>query len=197
MQLNPPQREAVEHVDGPLLVLAGAGSGKTRVITQRIARLMERGIRPERILALTFTNKAAGEMRERARAQKVWIGTFHALGMQLLREHHRRRPFAIYDAADQIGLVRETLRHMDWEGRRFDPKALLFRISRWKNALRGPDEELPIRDDYDEAAAAVFPKYQEALRGYAAYDFDDLICEPVRLALPEWRERWDYILVDE
>src|SRR5215813_64979 len=154
MQLNPPQREAVEHVDGPLLVLAGAGSGKTRVITQRIARLMERGIRPERILALTFTNKAAGEMRERARAQKVWIGTLHALGMQLLREEHRRRPFAIYGAADQIGLVRETLRHMDWEGRRFDPKALLFRISRWKNG-----GEQTVRDEYDECAAEVFPKY--------------------------------------
>ena len=192
MQLNPPQREAVEHKDGPLLVLAGAGSGKTRVITHRIARLMERGVDPKKILALTFTNKAAGEMKERARAEQVWIGTFHALGLTLLREHHRRRPFTIYDASDQLGLVRETLRRMDWDGRRFDPKALLFRISRWKNG-----GEQQIRDEYDEVAAEVMPKYQEGLRGYAAYDFDDLICEPVRLAVPEWRTRWDYILVDE
>jgi ATP-dependent DNA helicase UvrD/PcrA len=192
MQLNPPQREAVEHKDGPLLVLAGAGSGKTRVITHRIARLMERGVDPKRILALTFTNKAAGEMRERARAKDVWIGTFHALGLQLLREYHRRQPFTIYDASDQLGLVREVLRRMDWEGRRFDPKALLFRISRWKNGA-----EQTVRDEYDECAAEVFPKYQEGLRGYAAYDFDDLICEPVRLARPEWQHRWDYILVDE
>src|SRR5437588_189724 len=119
--LNPPQREAVEHEGGPLLVLAGAGSGKTRVITYRVARLLERGCQPERVLALSFTNKAAGEMRGRAErlvgrtARKVWMGTFHALGLALLKEADRGRPFTIYDAADQIGLVREILRHLKWE----------------------------------------------------------------------------------
>jgi DNA helicase-2/ATP-dependent DNA helicase PcrA len=205
--LNPPQCEAVEHGAGPLLVLAGAGSGKTRVITYRVARLIEKGIPGAAILALSFTNKAAGEMHERttklcgAGAKKVWMGTFHALGLQLLRETHRKQPFTIYDAADQLGLVREVLRHLKWEDRRWEPKAIQFRISRWKNLMLSPAdlEARPqlLKDEYDDAAAQVFPKYEEALRGYAAYDFDDLIVAPVRLARPEWQERWRYVLVDE
>jgi DNA helicase-2/ATP-dependent DNA helicase PcrA len=205
--LNAPQREAVEHGAGPLLVLAGAGSGKTRVITHRVARLIDRGTLPQRILALSFTNKAAGEMRERAArlcgpgARKVWMGTFHALGLLLLKEAERRRAFTVYDTADQLGVVREVLRHLKWENRRWEPKAILFRISRWKNARLGPANVLAqperLRDEYDDAAAQVFPRYEEALRLAAAWDFDDLLCEPVRRALPEWQERWDHVLVDE
>jgi DNA helicase-2/ATP-dependent DNA helicase PcrA len=215
--LNAPQREAVTHGSGPILVLAGAGSGKTRVITFRIAALLERGIPPEAIAAVTFTNKAAEEMRERVAhllgdrklASKLTIGTFHALGLWMLKQERKALGypggFAIYDQADQLGVVRELLRHHDRGGdRRYDVKAILTRISLAKNGFVAPDRfEVHDGDEYDAVTAELYPRYQEALRAYAAVDFDDLIVEPVRLLddHPEvrarWRARFRYVMVDE
>jgi DNA helicase-2/ATP-dependent DNA helicase PcrA len=217
-KLNPPQRAAVAHGGGPLLVLAGAGSGKTRVITFRIVHLLERGIPPEAICAVTFTNKAAEEMRERVAkllgdretAGRLTMGTFHALGLRVLREERRALGvpggFTIYDQSDQLGALRECLRGTAKEGdRRFDVKAILTRISLAKNAFVAPDAYRPRNeaDDYDVITQDVYPKYQEALRAAAAFDFDDLIVEPVRLFRDvaevgdRWRARFRYVLVDE
>jgi superfamily I DNA/RNA helicase len=216
-KLNPPQREAASHGGGPLLVLAGAGSGKTRVITFRIANLLAMGIPPGAICAVTFTNKAAEEMRERvaglvndrATARKLTIGTFHALGLQILRSERKAlglpRGFVIYDQSDQLGAVREALRGLhEGDDRRYDVKALLTRISLAKNGFVGPEAYAPNpADDYDVATARVYPRYQEMMRACAAYDFDDLIVEPVRLFERDaevhrrWAERFRFVMVDE
>ena len=215
-KLNPPQREAASHGGGPLLVLAGAGSGKTRVITYRIAHLLAQGIPARAICAVTFTNKAAEEMRERIAALlrdkktagELTIGTFHALGLHILRSERKAlglpRGFAIYDQSDQLGAVREAMRHIHDGDRRYDAKAVLTRISLAKNAFVAPDEyEGNPLDDYDAMTASVYPKYQEALRACAAFDFDDLIVEPVRLfqrdadVKKRWTERFHYVMVDE
>jgi superfamily I DNA/RNA helicase len=219
-QLNPPQREAAGHGGGPLLVLAGAGSGKTRVITFRIAHLLSGGIPPAAICAVTFTNKAAEEMRERvghllrdpATARALTIGTFHALGLSILRAERKAlgmpRGFAIYDQSDQLGALREALRAVRDFGRdgerRFDVKAILTRISLAKNAFVGPEAyQGNPADEYDAITAQVYPKYQETLRACAAFDFDDLIVEPVRLFERDaevgrrWAERFRFVMVDE
>ncbi len=213
--LNPPQQEAVHHGGGPLLVLAGAGSGKTRVITHRIAHLIAQGVPPEAIAAVTFTNKAAEEMRERVGklvrdrklASKLTVSTFHSLGMWMLREERKSlgfaRGFAIYDQADQLGVVREIVRHLEL-GKKFDVKAVLARISLAKNAFVAP-EDYVVRpgDEYDEATAQVYPKYQEQLRAFHAFDFDDLLTEIVRLldrddaVRDRWRSRFQFVMVDE
>ena len=219
-KLNPPQREAAGHGGGPLLVLAGAGSGKTRVITFRIAHLLSGGIPPQGICAVTFTNKAAEEMRERvahllrdpATARALTIGTFHALGLSILRSERKAlgmpRGFAIYDQSDQLGALREALRAVREFGRdgerRFDVKAILTRISLAKNAFIGPEAyQGNPADEYDAVTAQVYPKYQETLRACAAFDFDDLIVEPVRLFERDaevgrrWAERFRFVMVDE
>jgi DNA helicase-2/ATP-dependent DNA helicase PcrA len=212
-ELNPPQREAVVTVDGPVLVLAGAGSGKTRVITYRVAHLLERGVAPEQILAVSFTNKAANEMRERVerlvgpRGKEVTLCTFHALGLQILKRERTAlgmpAGFTIYDASDQLGTVREIVKRVHMDDRKFDLKAILFRISRAKNAFLSPEDYLEEIDDheYDLIAADVYPKYQEALRSFHAFDFDDLICETVRLfdRQPDVAQKWKfkYVMVDE
>jgi len=215
-KLNPPQREAASHVGGPLLVLAGAGSGKTRVITFRIAHLLELGIPPTAILAVTFTNKAAEEMRERvaglvhdrATARQLTIGTFHALGLQILRAERKAlglpRGFVIYDQSDQLGCVREAMRSQRDGDRRYDVKALLTRISLAKNAFVGPEAYVPNpADDYDVQTHQVYPRYQDMMRACAAFDFDDLIVEPVRLFERDaevgrrWAERFRFVMVDE
>ena len=215
-KLNPPQREAASHVGGPLLVLAGAGSGKTRVITFRIAHLLELGIPPTAICAMTFTNKAAEEMRARVAglvndrqvARKLTIGTFHALGLQILRAERKAlglpRGFVIYDQSDQLGAVREAMRSQRDGDRRYDVKALLTRISLAKNAFVGPESYAPNpADDYDVQTQQVYPKYQEMMRACAAYDFDDLIVEPVRLFERDaevgrrWAEKFRFVMVDE
>ena len=193
-ELNPPQREAVTTTEGPLLVLAGAGSGKTRVITYRVAHLLERGVDPKKVLAVSFTNKAADEMVERVerlvgarQARELTLSTFHSLGMNLLKIERKAlgfpSGFTIYDASDQLGLVRELLRKVSIDDRKFDSKAILFRISRAKNAFVSPDEyQATVGDhEYDLIAADLYPKYQESLRAYHALDFDDLITEAVRL----------------
>ena len=215
-KLNPPQREAASHGSGPLLVLAGAGSGKTRVITFRIAHLLAQGIPAQAICAVTFTNKAAEEMRERIAAllgdrklaRELTIGTFHALGLHILKTERKAlglpRGFAIYDQSDQIGAVREAMRHIHDGDRRYDAKAVLTRISLAKNGFIGPDEyEGNPADDYDQITAMVYPKYHETLRACAAFDFDDLIVEPVRLfgrdseVHERWASRFRYVMVDE
>ncbi|MSP59134.1 MAG: hypothetical protein EXR72_02135 [Myxococcales bacterium] len=212
--LNRPQREAVTTVDGPLLVLAGAGSGKTRVITYRVAHLLERGVPEEAILAVSFTNKAANEMRERvevlvgaAGAKKLTLSTFHALGLMILKRERAAlgfpTGFTIYDTADQLGVVRECLREVKLDDRRFDPKAILFRISRAKNAFLAPDELPESEHDYDAITRSLYPRYQAAMRGFHALDFDDLIIETVRLldrdeaVRARWQERFRYVMVDE
>jgi superfamily I DNA/RNA helicase len=216
-RLNPAQREAVEHGDGPLLVLAGAGSGKTRVITHRIVRLVERGVLARSIVALTFTNKAAAEMRERvgamlgreshagagSGADTSTICTFHAFGLRVLARERDAigGAFTIFDQGDQTALVKQLLRAAGAD-RAYDAQAVLARISNAKNAF-SETHALPERDAYDEITKVVFPRYQAALRRYRAFDFDDLVCEVVRL----WRERADvrahwqnafsHVLVDE
>jgi len=178
-ELNVPQREAVTTIDGPVLVLAGAGSGKTRVITYRVGHLIDRRVRPEKILAVSFTNKAAEEMKERVEklvgtrlGRAVNLSTYHALGLEILKVEKRalnmQSGFTIYDASDQLGLIRELLKRVTVDDdRRFDAKAILFRISRAKNAFVSPEEyaaKIRVDDEYDLIAADLYPKYQAALR---------------------------------
>jgi DNA helicase-2/ATP-dependent DNA helicase PcrA len=214
MALNRAQSEAVEHGQGPLLVLAGAGSGKTRVITHRIARLIDRGTRPEAILAVSFTNKAAAEMKERLAnligrdtADEVWLSTFHSFGVRFLGEEaealgHRGR-FVIFDQGDAVGLVRELLRRKRGGDRRLDPGAVQARISLWKNKFIPPSEAPESAVEYDEAAREIYGDYERALRSMRAYDFDDLVVAPVACLkkLPavreKWRNRFRHVLIDE
>jgi ATP-dependent DNA helicase Rep len=218
--LNPSQRAAVEHEHGPMLVLAGAGSGKTRVVTHRIARLIGRGTAARSILAVTFTNKAAAEMRDRVVAlvgrdvaKDLHVSTFHRFGLDVLGAETRAlglrgSSFAIFDQADQAGVVREILRELK-TGKNYDVPALIARISNAKNAFLTAEEWEEAQrkskgvDDYDEVAMLVYPRYQAALRSFQAFDFDDLICEVVRLwqrrpdVLTRWQERFRQVIVDE
>ncbi|MFQ5532393.1 MAG: ATP-dependent helicase [Candidatus Methylomirabilales bacterium] len=214
-ELNPPQREAVLHTEGPLLILAGAGSGKTRVITHRIAHLIGGlNIHPSNILAVTFTNKAAEEMRERvatllgAEGLSVWVGTFHSTCVKILRKnaHHLglRSSFLIYDEADQLALIRECLKELDLSERVLHPRVVRARISRAKNDLLIPAEYASQAADYlEERVARVYYKYQAALQRNGAFDFDDLLMEAVRLfverplILGYYQDLWRYIMVDE
>jgi DNA helicase-2/ATP-dependent DNA helicase PcrA len=213
--LNPPQREAVTTTEGPLLVLAGAGSGKTRVIAHRVAWLLWNGVDPRAVLAVTFTNKAAGEMKERVVAlagepgKGVFVSTFHSFGLWLVQEEHKAaglpKRFSIADAGDQLAIVKRCMRDVKVDDRAFDPKKVLWLISGAKNALKKRIEPRPAGqgDDYDLVAAEVFPRYEQALRAQRAVDFDDLIALPVAIlkAHPEVRarlqERFRYLLVDE
>jgi DNA helicase-2/ATP-dependent DNA helicase PcrA len=213
--LNPPQREAVMTTEGPLLVLAGAGSGKTRVIAHRVAYLLMQGADPDRILAVTFTNKAAAEMRERITAlagapgADVFVSTFHSFGLWLLQQEHAAaglpKRFAICDAGDQAALVKRCMREVKVDDRSFDPRRVLFQISGAKNALK---KKIVPRaagqgDDYDLIAAEVYPRYQRALRAQRMVDFDDLISLPVELLKKDralrkkYAERFEWLLVDE
>ena len=213
-ELNPPQREAVTHGDGPLLVLAGAGSGKTRVITYRIAHLIERGVPPSQILAVTFTNKAAEEMLERVRrlvppaGGRPLIGTFHSTAVRILRRYADRlgytKSFLIYDSADQQTLIRRSLRELSFDEEAFPPRSVLSRISRAKNELIGPAEfEKENRDFFGARVAEVYRRYQSKLREYDGMDFDDLIGNFVELLRSheevrnEIRGRFKHLLIDE
>ena len=177
--MNPRQLEAVRHTEGPLLVLAGAGSGKTRVITYRIAHLLlHKNVAAENILAVTFTNKAAREMQERMaalvgkkRCEGLILSTFHSLGVRILRQEigllGYKRNFAIYATSDQLGLIRQALRESGAaDGRKVDAEAVLWKISGAKNALLGPGL-LPVHsgDDWAAVAAEVYPRYQSLLQG--------------------------------
>ena len=213
--LNPAQREAVRAIDGPLLVLAGAGSGKTRVITGKIAHLVASGVAPERLLAITFTNKAAREMRERAQALlkasgheaaagKVTISTFHSLGLSILRREAKalglKAGFSILDPDDLEAIIAELLGTVD----RQRARKAQWRISQWKNALTGPAQALAAASgEEDVAAARAYARYGDSLAAYQAVDFDDLIVRPLEVfarspeAAAHWRERYAHVLVDE
>ena len=215
MELNRAQREAVSTCSGPLLVLAGAGTGKTRVVTCRIAELIRRGVRPARILAVTFTNKAADEMRERALGligrrlrSGPEISTFHSLCVRVLRRHARRlgypEAFAIYDRGDQEGVARAALREIRAGDGLLRPGELLYRIGRWKTASLRPDQAAAVaQTDKEHLAAAAYRRYQNALRAAGAMDFDDLLLMTEELlggvpgALEAEAGRFDHLLVDE
>ncbi len=222
--LNPAQRSAVTHVDGPLLVLAGAGTGKTRTLVHRIAHLVRTArVPPARILALTFTNRAANEMRERvhtylgAESKAVSLGTFHALGVRILREHGVRlslpKRFAIYGAGDQLAALKAAAAEISIGDDAVDLKRILWRISDWKSKGIAPAGARRIvveegatgtrADDYAVLAADVYPRYEETLRAAGAVDFDDLLLLPVQLLAEDeevrralWK-RWHYLMIDE
>ncbi|BCS54285.1 ATP-dependent helicase [Geobacter sp. SVR] len=214
-KLNLPQQQAVQHTEGALLILAGAGSGKTQVITTRIVHLLShKRIPAENILAVTFTNKAAREMRERVAAmagkvaEGIVISTFHSLGVRILRREIRslgfKPNFSIYSSSDQAGVLRQAMRDRDIDPKQIEPDQILWKISGLKNRLIGPQEFKPESSDrVDLATAAVYPRYQELLKGYNAIDFDDIIMLSVRLLqtntaiLSYWQERFRYIMVDE
>lgn len=210
--LNREQYDAVEHSQGPMLVLAGAGSGKTRVITRRIARLLERGINPRSILAVSFTNKAAAEMRERMAklvgekaSEELWLSTFHSFGVRFLREENEALgydgKFVIFDQGDVLGLLREILRQ--GHDRSLDIGAILSRISLWKNAFLAPEDVKHSDFEYDAIAREVYPVYEDQLRSMHAVDFDDLVVLPVRILRDredirkKWQQRFRHLLVDE
>ncbi|HSJ20956.1 MAG TPA: UvrD-helicase domain-containing protein, partial [Nocardioidaceae bacterium] len=213
--LNEPQRQAVVHADSPLLVVAGAGSGKTRVLTRRIAWLIsERNAHPGSVLAITFTNKAAAEMRERVeelvgrRARLMWVSTFHSACVRILRKEIGRfgykSSFSIYDAADSKRLMTLVLRDLELDPKRYQPRAVLNWVSNAKNEL--VDEEQAAKDaknHLEETYAEAYAIYQRRLREANALDFDDLIMTTVHLfqAFPEVREtyrrRFRHVLVDE
>ncbi len=214
--LNPEQREAVTQSEGPLLILAGAGSGKTRVITYKIAYLIEeKGVEPDHILAVTFTNKAAEEMRERVgkllthpAARRPWLSTFHSLCVRLLRRDGPAidipRQFSIYDEGDQLSLVKRVMKGLDLDDKVMQPRSVLSRISHAKNHGISPEAFYSAASDpRSERVAVVFKQYQAALKRANALDFDDLLLEAVRLLResPETAERYNqrfrYMLVDE
>ena len=185
-KLNPEQREAVLHQKGPLLILAGAGSGKTRVITFRIAYLIGDGhAAPDQVLAVTFTNKAAQEMRERvvsligSDCEGVWLSTFHALCARLLRREGPAiglsRDFVIYDSSDQMAVVKQAERELGIDDKFVPPRMALSRISQAKNRMEGPDSLRGAWNLRDEQIAKVYARYLDALRDSNALDFDDLL----------------------
>ncbi len=213
--LNPAQREAVLHTEGPLLVIAGAGSGKTRVLTHRVAHLISAlGVKPNEILAITFTNKAAGEMRERLGtmlgpiARAIWILTFHSACGRILRAEAERlgyrSNFTIYDSADQLRLVKQCLEELDKDPKRFVPRGIHVQISNAKNLLLTPALYAErVASFYDQTVAEVYALYQRRLHDSNAVDFDDLLMLTVEALerFPEARARWQkafrYVLVDE
>ena len=215
--LNPEQRRAVEAVDGPVLVLAGAGTGKTRVLTTRIAHILALGrARPSQILAVTFTNKAAREMKERVAAVvgpqaegMPWLGTFHAIGTRILRRHAElvdlQTSFTILDTDDQIRLAKQLLQAERIDEKRWPPRQLLGMIDGWKNRGLAP-EEVPVAEGQWFAGGkgvALYHQYRDRLKTLNAADFGDLLLEPIRIfrahpdVLESYQQRWRYMLVDE
>ena len=213
--LNDRQCEAVKHTEGPLLITAGAGSGKTKVLTCRIANLLELGVAPYRILAITFTNKAAKEMKERvtnlvgAQADSIWLSTFHSFCAKLLRFevdgfHGYTRNFTIYDSSDQLVLVKDCLKKLNLDDKQFMPRSVLGTISSAKNVLMDAKAfAAQASDFYEQKVADVYALYQEKLRENNAVDFDDLLFLAVRLlqekedVREKYQSRFQYILVDE
>jgi len=214
-KLNPPQREAVQATEGPLLIMAGAGSGKTRVLTHRIAYLIEkRRVAPWSILAITFTNKAAREMQQRVAAlvgptgQDIWVSTFHSMCVRILRKDISRigftSNFSILDSADQLSVIRNCMKDMNIDTKKFEPKAVQARISGAKNELLTPDRfENKIGDYFDDIAAKVYKSYQKRLKSNNSLDFDDLIMTTIQLFKDEpdvlnfYQNKFRYLHVDE
>lgn len=220
--LTPPQREAVTHKDGPLLIIAAAGSGKTRVLTRRVAYLIREGVPPQQILAITFTNKAAGEMKERVahvvgrrihdfgrlEQPSPMVCTFHSVCLRILKYYAERvglaPNFVIYDSSDQSKLVKDALKMLDISTTNFQPSAVHSKISNAKNQLlTAADYSKQAKDFFDKQVARVYLKYQEMLDAASALDFDDLLIKTVFAlrdhpdVLAELQERFQYILVDE
>jgi DNA helicase-2/ATP-dependent DNA helicase PcrA len=214
--MNTQQAKAVAHVFGPLLIVAGAGSGKTRVLTHRIANMLARGAaEPHQILALTFTNKAAREMRERIErligpdAKRLWMGTFHSVFSKILRFEAERlgfqTDFSIYDTEDTQKLVKTILDELSLNSQEIKPSAIRHRISSAKNALVSPEEfRLKfVKSSTDDIVSRVYPRYEESLQKNNAFDFDDLLIKPVQLferhpdALEQYQDRFRFILIDE
>ena len=215
--LNPRQMEAVVHKDGPILVLAGAGSGKTTVLIARVAKLIESGVRPWNILTITFTNKAADELKNRLvtklgeEAQDVFASTFHSMCVRILRRDAEMidlpKSFTIYDTDDSLRVIKKCLKNLNMEEKQFPPKPLLGAISHAKERLEDPQDMASLAErngDYRMSVTArVYAAYQKELHEAGALDFDDLLCETVRLfkthpeVLEYYQNRWHYIMVDE
>jgi DNA helicase-2/ATP-dependent DNA helicase PcrA len=215
-ELNPPQRDAVLHTEGPLLILAGAGSGKTRVIAYRIAHLIASGgVHPSQILAVTFTNKAAGEMKERVEhllgptGRGVWVSTFHSACVRILRTHAERlgypKTFVVYDSGDQLSLVRECLHQLGINEEVHKPAAIARRISALKNQLTTPEAFRSQAQDFgmEDKVAKVYALYRDRMRVAGAWDFDDLLMQTVALferapdVLEAYQRQFRYLMVDE
>lgn len=213
--LNKEQLDAVQTINGPMLILAGAGSGKTKVLTCRIAHLLQQGVRPYRILAITFTNKAAAEMRERvdrmagAAARDVWLFTFHAFCARLLRYELENlsgyaNNFAIYDTSDSKNLIKQVLKEMNLDEKRFPLPAIISNISNAKNALLLPDAYAREASGYyEQQVAKIYDAYQKKLQANNAVDFDDLLLLALRLlqenpaVREKYQRKFDYLMVDE
>jgi DNA helicase-2/ATP-dependent DNA helicase PcrA len=208
--MNPEQREAIAQLEGPLLVVAGAGSGKTRVITHRIANIIQHGTRPDRILAITFTNKAAGEMRERIERligiKTPWITTFHSAGLRMLKLESARlglqHPFTVMDDDDVKRLYKRMYRDLDLDPKLFEPRGVQHRISQWKNQMAKRTEVQSTSED-EAVALKVWARYEEVCREECVLDFDDLLVLPVRLMEADadlrkkWQAKFPYVLIDE
>ncbi len=213
--LNKEQADAVQTINGPMLILAGAGSGKTKVLTCRVAHLLRQGVRPYRILAITFTNKAAAEMRERVdkmaglAAKDVWLFTFHAFCARVLRRDIDKlgdysNNFAIYDTTDTKSLIKQILREMDLDEKRFQPAGIIGRISGAKNKLQSAaDFARQAGDFYEQKVAQIYEAYEARLRANNAVDFDDLLLLTLRLwqenaeVREKYQDKFDYLMVDE
>ena len=212
--LNPDQQDAVLHPSGPLLVVAGAGSGKTRVLTYRVAHLINQGTHPMRVLAITFTNKAAGEMRERVEAlvgkvaERMWVSTFHAACVRILRMQAEQigypKTFSIYDQSDAQRLVSYVIRDRGLDAKRFPARGVHARISLWKNELILPDQALSNADNvFETKYAEIYREYQSRLLKAGAMEFDDLLINTVKLfrehkdVLVQYQQRFEHILIDE
>lgn len=220
--LNNKQIEAVKIIDGPVLVISGPGSGKTKCLTNRVAYLISQNISPENIMAVTFTNKAAGEMRERIshllgiklpnnpffinNSKFPLIGTFHSIGLRILRNEITslgyRKGFNVFDEDDQVNLVKKAMGELEIDTKNFNPKIISYKISELKTQLITPNNNTP-KDYYTEIVAKIYRKYQEELKTHNAVDFDDLIVLPIKIfkenpeILRRYQETWKYILVDE
>ncbi len=216
-KLNPPQREAVQHTEGPLIIFAGAGTGKTRVITYRIAHLLSKGVHPMSILAVTFTNKAAEEMRRRVdvlvpgQGRAVWISTFHSFGARFLRTEAQAiglaRDFLIYDSSDQKHVLRDCIKELNLDDKKFKPGRMIEIISRAKDDLLDADSygihALASGDYFRQTSATIYKLYQKKLQSAGALDFGDLLMLTVtslrdnKQLLEKYQERFRYVLVDE
>ena len=210
MNLNEQQMKAVMHVDGPMLVLAGAGSGKTKVLTNRIANLIEQGISPYEILAITFTNKAAKEMKDRVfnligdDARKIQISTFHSFGLKIIKENYELlgydRNFTILDSDDTLSVVKKIMKEYNMDPKFYNARSIRNKISSAKNELISPSKFEKI--EYDKNVVCVYERYERMLKNNDSIDFDDLLLLPIKLLddkeiLNKYQEKYKYILIDE
>ena len=209
--LNSEQQKAVNHIDGPMLVLAGAGSGKTKVLTNRIANLIQNGISPSNILAITFTNKAAKEMKDReisligTLAYNIQISTFHSLGLKILKENYSLlgydKNFTIIDSDDVLTIIKKLMKDLNMNKDKYNPRELRNKISSAKNAMMTTDSFAKVEFDYN--VVELYRKYQKKLKTGNSVDFDDLLILPIRLfknypnVLNDYQDRYKYILIDE